>query len=113
MSYRARRWKVEECEDCFSSAKSSTSPAISVAITSSGLGRRAQRRAELFESKVVLRLHVHIDMRWLSASCKLDEAENPIVRGSSAWYRRESKTIDRKSTRLNSSHRCISYAVFC
>src|ERR1017187_5356097 len=23
------------------------------------------------------------------------------------------KTIDRKSTRLNSSHRCISYAVFC
>src|SRR5437879_9483544 len=24
-----------------------------------------------------------------------------------------SPTIDRKSTRLNSSHRCISYAVFC
>src|SRR5437762_9816765 len=23
------------------------------------------------------------------------------------------KPIDRKSTRLNSSHRCISYAVFC
>src|SRR5437762_1457063 len=23
------------------------------------------------------------------------------------------KKIDRKSTRLNSSHRCISYAVFC
>src|SRR5437764_14699514 len=23
------------------------------------------------------------------------------------------RTIDRKSTRLNSSHRCISYAVFC
>src|SRR5436189_6347262 len=23
------------------------------------------------------------------------------------------KAIDRKSTRLNSSHRCISYAVFC
>src|SRR5437763_9775342 len=27
--------------------------------------------------------------------------------GSSMWSR------DRKSTRLNSSHRCISYAVFC
>src|SRR5437879_7236755 len=27
--------------------------------------------------------------------------------------RRESAGIDRKSTRLNSSHRCISYAVFC
>src|SRR5437879_6900967 len=25
----------------------------------------------------------------------------------------ESIQIDRKSTRLNSSHRCISYAVFC
>src|SRR5436189_23885 len=25
----------------------------------------------------------------------------------------EIKTTDRKSTRLNSSHRCISYAVFC
>src|ERR1017187_1556719 len=24
-----------------------------------------------------------------------------------------SRLIDRKSTRLNSSHRCISYAVFC
>src|SRR5437764_108642 len=26
---------------------------------------------------------------------------------------RECRAIDRKSTRLNSSHRCISYAVFC
>src|SRR5437764_5848833 len=25
----------------------------------------------------------------------------------------EGKSADRKSTRLNSSHRCISYAVFC
>src|SRR5437763_11240173 len=29
--------------------------------------------------------------------------------GDRTWY----LTIDRKSTRLNSSHRCISYAVFC
>src|SRR5436189_1403812 len=27
--------------------------------------------------------------------------------------RRPSRDRDRKSTRLNSSHRCISYAVFC
>src|SRR5437762_5221960 len=27
--------------------------------------------------------------------------------------RRRQNRIDRKSTRLNSSHRCISYAVFC
>src|SRR5437764_8701781 len=25
----------------------------------------------------------------------------------------ENRALDRKSTRLNSSHRCISYAVFC
>src|SRR5437762_7972125 len=25
----------------------------------------------------------------------------------------QAKKLDRKSTRLNSSHRCISYAVFC
>src|SRR5437763_3788388 len=30
-----------------------------------------------------------------------------IQRGTAAIY------LDRKSTRLNSSHRCISYAVFC
>src|SRR5437763_12093608 len=27
--------------------------------------------------------------------------------------RRQAHAVDRKSTRLNSSHRCISYAVFC
>src|SRR5437764_7631436 len=31
----------------------------------------------------------------------------------SATRRRCEAEIDRKSTRLNSSHRCISYAVFC
>src|SRR5437763_13292701 len=30
--------------------------------------------------------------------------------GSNPW---RATTLDRKSTRLNSSHRCISYAVFC
>src|ERR1017187_732227 len=30
-----------------------------------------------------------------------------------AQVRREDAGLDRKSTRLNSSHRCISYAVFC
>src|SRR5437763_16025314 len=33
-----------------------------------------------------------------------------VVSGS---YYREGDSVDRKSTRLNSSHRCISYAVFC
>src|ERR1017187_4187982 len=34
------------------------------------------------------------------------------MRASPSWLLRSSK-VDRKSTRLNSSHRCISYAVFC
>src|SRR5437879_10963292 len=33
----------------------------------------------------------------------------PITSARHAWF----SAIDRKSTRLNSSHRCISYAVFC
>src|SRR5437764_14103859 len=53
------------------------------------------------------------------SSCHLQEAE----RGRGAYARRleyapreehqASGIGDRKSTRLNSSHRCISYAVFC
>src|SRR5437762_4863482 len=38
--------------------------------------------------------------------------ENLILREELA-ERRGAPIIDRKSTRLNSSHRCISYAVFC
>src|ERR1017187_5039368 len=34
-------------------------------------------------------------------------------REASRMARSASPTLDRKSTRLNSSHRCISYAVFC
>src|ERR1017187_2250009 len=45
-----------------------------------------------------------------------------FMSGFSAWtftgaagiaYRDGIVIVDRKSTRLNSSHRCISYAVFC
>src|SRR5437867_8680267 len=34
-------------------------------------------------------------------------------RGPAAWGVRNAYSRDRKSTRLNSSHRTISYAVFC
>src|ERR1017187_10845485 len=43
----------------------------------------------------------------------------PIYSDKNKWTTNECPlnnqraTIDRKSTRLNSSHRCISYAVFC
>src|SRR5437762_10739849 len=38
-----------------------------------------------------------------------DKGEVPIYRVNVE----QSVAVDRKSTRLNSSHRCISYAVFC
>src|ERR1017187_194246 len=36
-----------------------------------------------------------------------------LLKGNPSGPRDCSRAIDRKSTRLNSSHRCISYAVFC
>src|SRR5437879_7450014 len=38
---------------------------------------------------------------------------NAIAARSDSIYTFYSRALDRKSTRLNSSHRCISYAVFC
>src|SRR5437879_8283317 len=55
------------------------------------------------------------------ASSDFAGAENPLAENG-AWAAltslspaggRFQKNKDRKSTRLNSSHRCISYAVFC
>src|ERR1017187_4287027 len=40
-------------------------------------------------------------------------AVNPSMRRSGCRPKAAAKMLDRKSTRLNSSHRCISYAVFC
>src|SRR5258708_26119486 len=39
-------------------------------------------------------------------------ADGPRLQSTSGWYR-EVDCRDRKSTRLNSSHQIISYAVFC
>src|SRR5437762_9969551 len=44
-----------------------------------------------------------------------DERALHSIRGRNVGGRRphDARPRDRKSTRLNSSHRCISYAVFC
>src|SRR5438552_4440928 len=53
------------------------------------------------------------------ASAGLAGAVPDSVRRSGAWrartsrWARISRAVDRKSTRLNSSHQIISYAVFC
>src|SRR5436189_1970321 len=44
---------------------------------------------------------------------RLGPSSPPRSRRPSASAPRRSALGDRKSTRLNSSHRCISYAVFC
>src|SRR5437879_8837116 len=52
------------------------------------------------------------------AGGKDDSVDGSVVKGTSEISAhgcrcRSSTAADRKSTRLNSSHRCISYAVFC
>src|SRR5437762_7161114 len=49
-------------------------------------------------------------------TCAAQERKSPPdVNGPRvfSWPRAALQQIDRKSTRLNSSHRCISYAVLC
>src|SRR5437763_3993556 len=47
-------------------------------------------------------------LQWLPLHTGLSPSERKLQRSYAGCPRR-----DRKSTRLNSSHRCISYAVFC
>src|SRR5258708_10643672 len=49
---------------------------------------------------------------WVLASSQLDERKPPSL-FESEYPIMTSNTPDRKSTRLNSSHQIISYAVFC
>src|SRR5437763_9174518 len=39
--------------------------------------------------------------------------DRPVIGINGQWPIPRIEATDRKSTRLNSSHRCISYAVFC
>src|SRR5437879_10831816 len=45
--------------------------------------------------------------------CQLSGSSRRPLSRSCAQICAERRGLDRKSTRLNSSHRCISYAVFC
>src|SRR5262245_65136152 len=62
-----------------------------------------------------LSLHDALPICRRSSRCASAAWASPCVtwRGSTRWPRRSSPTSDRKSTRLNSSHLGISYAVFC
>src|SRR3712207_8504043 len=51
--------------------------------------------------------------RLFRIGCKVVTARDAPIHASGHGYAEELKLIDRKSTRLNSSHANISYAVFC
>src|SRR5436189_5297155 len=75
---------------------------------------RRPPRSTLFPYTTLFRSPTRATDRRMSAFAGSPKGERrpssarPCLRwGASPWRR------DRKSTRLNSSHRCISYAVFC
>src|SRR5499425_3324993 len=54
--------------------------------------------------------HISLDpiRKW-----KAERVVGKLARGLASVGKAKGVVVDRKSTRLNSSHRCISYAVFC
>src|SRR5258708_16678928 len=54
-----------------------------------------------------------IALREPDSQTRLDQKEAVFGHRGSPLFRRTTKFTDRKSTRLNSSHQIISYAVFC
>src|SRR5258708_31398645 len=74
----------------------------------------------LFRSGLCLLAQGHPDegRRWLRSALKLNPANDParaalVVEYFSRLGYPAVVSLDRKSTRLNSSHQIISYAVFC
>src|SRR3712207_7773653 len=65
----------------------------------------------LFRSSVALLEEAALDAVWSGALSSV--AERPSVHGAVAGRATRLLLEDRKSTRLNSSHANISYAVFC
>src|ERR1017187_1421231 len=56
-----------------------------------------------------IEIELHTDAKNLTRSTGVSVLL--YLNGKSVWH--QGNDPDRKSTRLNSSHRCISYAVFC
>src|SRR5438034_2490362 len=68
----------------------------------------------LFRSNVPRRARFEPSHReWRIRRAARRPGASPEWRAAVAWLRHRSSYTDRKSTRLNSSHTVISYAVFC
>src|SRR5437762_4771496 len=91
---------------------------------------RRQPRTTLFPYTTLFRSQRHLELRGYKVHrvMNITDVDDKTIRGARearvplAKFTRQfkqaffedAKTLrDRKSTRLNSSHRCISYAVFC
>src|SRR5437762_11307001 len=64
---------------------------------------RRPPRSTLFPYTTLFRSHTS------AGDCSEQERKDALIAGLPGYQ----SVLDRKSTRLNSSHRCISYAVFC
>src|SRR5437879_8412532 len=84
--------------------------------SSSGAGKAGAKNR-----KVELKLHAarphasKVEPKKAAVAVRPSPSAHPVAESAAARAGRRTKAVekDRKSTRLNSSHRCISYAVFC
>src|SRR2546429_7208390 len=70
---------------------------------------RRPPRSTLFPYTTLFRSTPFIARHGVAMACRPSLFDFSIISGGTSWTR----MIDRKSTRLNSSHGYISYAVFC
>src|SRR2546430_13729238 len=75
---------------------------------------RRPPRSTLFPYTTLFRsLHRQLIPELLGGAARFDYETEMLIVASRKGFRIDSVPIDRKSTRLNSSHSQISYAVFC
>src|SRR2546426_9196886 len=84
----------------------------------SGRDHTPPRRPDVLQARVPRRLHPHHHEAGLDAGELARLAARPVLAPPQRaqdvrWLAAEPAKGDRKSTRLNSSHLVISYAVFC
>src|SRR5690606_40295938 len=87
-------------------------PAVALVVHHAGLGQHLQVRRRLDRDEAFAVLERQLE----GGAADVVEQDQRLVRGDARVLGRgigEEAWVDRKSTRLNSSHVKISYAVFC
>src|SRR3989338_10657783 len=68
---------------------------------------------EEYASMIMIFLTVMAAIPLIFATITFEEEKDDHIEKETTLLREHAKALDRKSTRLNSSHSSISYAVFC